>query len=299
MSWRFNSRPAKPRRVAPPMERLDVNDLHFADEMPAGLEVDLGTRGTAFVRVSDGPAGAPTVLLVHGLLATADLNWSLAIPALSSRFRVVAPDLRGHGRGIPTKRFTGTECADDLAAIVNALELGPVIVVGYSLGGLVAQLFVSRHPEMVAGLVLCATACSFQVPTEQPAFRLVEWAARRVPERIRRAAILALLSPRSANCSRGRWLMNQVRRHDTLAILDATAEAATFDSAAWLGVSACPAAVIVTSEDRVVPAASQWEMSQTLGGSALYEVAADHFACVKRPDEFNAVLLTACTGVAV
>lgn len=298
MFWKVNSRPAKARRAAPPVERLDVNDLHFADDMASGFEVDLPGRGIAFVRMADGPQGAPTVLLVHGLLATADLNWSLAIPALASRFRVVAPDLRGHGRGMPTRRFSATECADDLAAIVTKLELGPVIVVGYSLGGLVAQVFVHRHPTLAAGLILCATACSFDVPTEQPAIRMVAWAARRVPESLRRAAMLALLAPRSADCPRGRWLMAQVRRHDTRALLDATAEAATFNSTAWLAGSECPAAVIVTTEDRVVSASSQRDMSASLTGSAVYELEADHFACVKRPDEFNAALVTACAGVA-
>jgi 3-oxoadipate enol-lactonase len=297
MVWKFNSRSAKPRRKSPPMERLDLKDLHFADEMPSELNVELPGRGTAFVRVAEGPEGAPTVLLVHGILATADLNWSLAIPALASRFKVVAPDLRGHGRGIPTRRFAGEECADDLAAIVNALRLGPVIVVGYSLGGLVAQLFVRRYPDLVAGLVLCSTACSFEVPTEQPAIRLVERVARRAPERIRRAALMALLAPRSANSDRGRWLMAQVRRHDTLAIMDATAEAAAFDSASWLGDSACPSAVVVTSEDRVVSPASQRQMSKTLGRAAHYEVVADHFACIKLPGVFNATLMTACLGL--
>ena len=298
MFWKVSSRPARPWRGAPPVERLDVNDLHFADQMASGHEVDLPGRGTAFVRVAKGPDGAPTVLLVHGMLATADLNWSLAIPALASCFRVVAPDLRGHGRGMPTRKFSAAECADDLAAIVAALELGPVIVVGYSLGGLVAQVFVRRHPTLVAGLVLCATACSFQVPTEQPAVRLAAWAALRAPEGLRRTAMLALLRPRSAHSPRGRWLMAQVRRHDTRALLDAIAEVAKFDSAPWLSDCACPAAVILTIEDRVVPAACQREMSESLSGSAVYELAADHFACVKLPDQFNATLLTACVGVA-
>ena len=298
MFWKFNSRPAKSRRVSRPVERLDLNDLHFAEEMPAGLSIDLPGRGTAFVRISEGPEGAPTVLLVHGLLATADLNWSLAMPALASRFRVVAPDLRGHGRGMPTRRFTGSECADDLAAIVKVLGLGPVIVVGYSIGGLVAQLFARRHRELVAGMVLCATACSFEVPTNRPLFRLADRIARRAPERARRAALTAMLAPRSADCARGRWLMAQVRQHDTLAILDATAEAAKFNSEPWLGGSTCASAVIVTSEDVVVSAASQRQMSRTLVGSASYEVAGDHFACIKRPTEFNAALMAACVGLA-
>src|SRR5260370_137734 len=115
--------------------------LHCAEEMAAGRRLDLPDRATIFVREATGPVGARTVLLVHGLLGTADLNWSLAIPELSSRFRVIAPDLRGHGDGIATRRFDGGQCADDLAAIVELLELGRVIVAGYSLGVLVAQLF--------------------------------------------------------------------------------------------------------------------------------------------------------------
>ena len=287
----------KKRRPAVAIERLDVADLHFADELPEGRLVDLPGRGTAFVRVAGGPSGAPTVLLLHGLMATADLNWSLAIPALATKFNVLAPDLRGHGRGLPTERFSGDECADDIAAIVRTLGLGPVIVVGYSLGGLVAQIFVRRYPELVAGVVLCATASRFDVPTGKGFGQLLDRMARRVPEAVRRAVMLAVLAPKSANSERGRWLMSEVRRHDTLAVLDATAEAARFNSGAWLGASTCPAAVIVTQDDVVVSAEAQRELAQVLGRPSVYEIEGDHFACIKRPREFNAALVAACAGV--
>lgn len=286
----------KPRR--PAIERLDVADLHFADELPQGRMIDLPGRGTAFVRVADGPAGAPTVLLLHGLMATADLNWSLAIPELATRFRVVAPDLRGHGRGMRTERFSAEECADDLAAILEAIGTGPVIVVGYSLGGLVAQTFVRRHPQLVAGLVLCATASSFDVPTASGLMRLVEVAARRVPEKFRRAAMLALLAPRSADSERGRWLMSEVQRHDTLALLDAAAEAARFNSAAWVGAGGFRSAVIVMQDDRVVPPEAQRELARSLARADVYEIEGDHFACIKRPADFNNALVSACAGLA-
>ena len=75
---------------------------------------------------------------------------------------MVAPDLRGHGRGIRSRRpFRLEDCADDLAALVEQLGCGPVVVVGYSMGGLVAQLLWRRHPDLVAGLVLCSTARVF------------------------------------------------------------------------------------------------------------------------------------------
>lgn len=284
------------RPSAPTIERLDVKDLHFADEMPAGREVELPGRGTAFVRVADGPEGAETVLLVHGLFATADLNWSLAIPALASRYRVVAPDLRGHGRGLPTRRFDGEECADDLAAIVQTLRLGKVIVVGYSLGGMVAQLFARRYPEMVGGLVLCATASTFQVPTAHGPLRAVDWAARRAPEPLRRAALMAILAPKSASSPRGKWLMSQVRMHDTMAMLEAVAVAGRFDSAGWIGTNPGPATVIVTTEDQTVPVETQRALARALGGSS-QEIVGDHFACIKRPREFNAALVAACHRV--
>ena len=285
------------RRPRLAVERLDVAELQFADELPEGRMIELPGRGTAFVRIAAGPAGAPTVLLLHGLMATADLNWSLAVPALAARFNVVAPDLRGHGRGLSTARFSGEECADDLAAIVQALELGRVIVVGYSLGGLIAQLFVRRHPEMVAGIVLCATASRFDVPTENGVVRLVEQAVRRIPESLRRTAMLALLAPKSADSPRGRWLMSEVRRHDTMALLDAIAEAARFNSASWLGAFTCAAAVIVTQDDMVVSPEAQRELAGLLGRSSVHEVAGDHFACIKRPREFNEALVAACAVV--
>jgi 3-oxoadipate enol-lactonase len=288
-----NPRPTTRRNAA--MERLDISELHFADELPEGRYIELPGRGKAFVRIMQGPAGAPTVLLVHGLLATADTNWSLAMPELAVRFRVVAPDLRGHGRGMATRSFSGEECADDLAAIVETLELGRVIVVGYSLGGLVAQIFARKYPQLVAGIVLSATAAAFQVPTESGPLHLLERVVRRLPESVRRAVMMAILKPRGARCARGRWLMEQVRRHDTLAILDATAEAALFDSLPWIGSIAAPAAVIVTSLDPVVSPESQHQLARALESTDVCEVAGDHFTCIKRPREFNAALVSACT----
>ena len=290
------AQPASRRRPRLAIERLKMADLYFADELPEGRLIELPGRGKAFVRIASGPEGAPTVVLLHGLMATADLNWSLAIPALAERFNVVAPDLRGHGRGLPTRRFTGEECADDVAAIVRALDLGRVIVVGYSLGGLVAQLFARRYPELVSGIVLCATASKFEVPTGNGVAHLLERAVRRLPETMRRAAMLALLAPKSVRNDRGRWLVSEVRRHDTLAMLDAIGEAARFDSAPWLGEGTCGAAVIMTQDDRVVSPEAQMELAKVLGRGRVFEVRGDHFVCIKRPDEFNAVLVAACVG---
>src|SRR5215468_296544 len=130
--------------------------------LPFGRKVVLPGRGTTFVREAGSAAAPSTVLLIHGWLASAGLNWAPVFAPLGKHFRVIAADLRGHGRGIRTqRRFRLEDCADDLAALVDDLGCGPVIAVGYSMGGLIAQLLWRRHPGLVAGLVLCSTTHTF------------------------------------------------------------------------------------------------------------------------------------------
>ena len=120
--------------------------------IPLGRRVELPGRGTTFVREIPGPPGAPTVVLLHGLIASGGLNWFQAFAPLSEHFRVLAPDMRGHGRGIRTwSRFRLADCADDVAALLDHLEVDRVVAAGYSMGGPIAQLLWHRHPEKVAG----------------------------------------------------------------------------------------------------------------------------------------------------
>jgi len=124
-------------------------------EFPSGGPLVLPGRGTTFVRKIDGPLGAPTLLLLHGWTATADLNWFRCYKPLSEHFNVVALDHRGHGHGIRSRRLVRLEdCADDAVAVCDVLGIEQFIPVGYSMGGPIAQLIWRRHPERVSGLVL-------------------------------------------------------------------------------------------------------------------------------------------------
>lgn len=100
-----------------------------------------------------GPAGAPALLLVHGWGGDGR-EWSPHAESLAGRFRVVVPDLRGHGRSpVPDEGNTPVEMADDLAALVDGLGTGPVVAVGHSMGGQVVNLLAVRRPGLVRSVV--------------------------------------------------------------------------------------------------------------------------------------------------
>jgi len=273
--------------------------------MSAGGPVEVDGRGAPYVRRLPGPPGSATVVLLHGLSGSADLTWKPSYGALVRRFSAVAPDLRGHGRGIPhgggTYRLE--DCADDVAALVRTLCAGRVIVVGYSMGGAVAQLVWHRHPEVVAGLVLCSTAANFRLPAHE---RLMVAAAlttgaflRTVPPLFRLGFDTAssLLVGHLDDPTR-EWARGEFGRCGFDTALAAAMAVAGFTSQPWISTVDVPAAVVLTTQDRVVPPSRQRELAELIPGSVVHEVDAGHGACLNAVDRFLPAFLAACRQVA-
>ena len=260
-------------------------------------------RGTTFIRHVPGPPGAPTLLLLHGWMATADLNWFTSFPVLGARFQVLALDHRGHGRGIRSWRpFRLEDCADDAAALLEELRLDQVIPVGYSMGGAVAQLLWQRHRRLVAGEVLCATSRSFsaQHPGSQMWFSsllALSVAARLMPKPVLRQ-LLAQVVRRRAQRLLDEWGLSELERGDTATLLHAGWSLGRFDSGDWIGSLDVPAAVLVNTQDQVVSPRRQLELADSIPGATVHPVEAGHTACVTNQEAFLPSLLEACTSVA-
>ena len=272
-----------------------------AAELPEGRSVELSGRGTTFVREAGDPA-APALLLLHGWTATADLSWRGTFPALAARFHVLALDHRGHARGIRADgRFRLEECADDAAALVEALGIDRVVPVGYSMGGPVAQLLWRRHPELVEGLVLCATSRTFNgTPRERAMFGLLSGAsmtARRLPPDRRAALAMKLMARRHVDTDAWAWASEAIASHDWLAIIEAGREIGRFDSRPWAGDIDVPTAVVVTTRDRVVPPARQYELAAAIPGASVHPIAGDHAVCLAQCDELVPALVAAVDSV--
>jgi pimeloyl-ACP methyl ester carboxylesterase len=100
----------------------------------------------------------PPLVLVHGLGGSA-ANWTELAPLLARDYRLLVPDLPGHGRSEPLAAVSGLQpYADRVAAVVEHEAMAPAPVVGHSLGGLVVLRLALRRPELVSALVLAASA---------------------------------------------------------------------------------------------------------------------------------------------
>ncbi|WP_162621175.1 alpha/beta fold hydrolase [Deinococcus arenae] len=119
-----------------------------------------------FVYRVTGIADRTTVLALHGMGRDGS-DWDATAQALAPEFRLVAPDLRGHGQSVRTGQYSLEAMRDDVAAFVDALQLDDFVLLGFSLGGVVAYLYVQARREHVRQLVTVDTP----LPTtwEQPA----------------------------------------------------------------------------------------------------------------------------------
>ncbi|MBW2231401.1 MAG: alpha/beta fold hydrolase [Deltaproteobacteria bacterium] len=263
-------------------------------------EVQLGQHGTTRIRDIPGPPAAATVMLLHGLGATARLNWGPCFRPLSEHFRVLSLDHRGHGRGLRTHRFRLEQCADDAAALARARGLERFIAVGYSMGGPIASLTWRRHPDQVAGLVLCATARHFMPRNVARAARIALPAAARMARLAPSTARERLLQRMLARIEHPE-LRERIHRefagHDPASVIQATHALSGFSSHDWIGSVDVPTAVIVTTRDELVPPRRQVELAASIAGAEVFEVDGDHGACVARADLFVPALIAACRSV--
>ena len=265
-------------------------------DAPPARTLTIADVGELFLRDTGG--SGPAVMLLHGWTASADLNWWGAYNDLQAAgYRVLAIDHRGHGRGLRTAEpFSLAACAADAAAAIEELGCAPATVVGYSMGGAVAQLLARDHSRSISGLVLSGTAQHWQDPGLRRYWRVMgplSFALSLAPRAswkwgMAYAGVRA--TPETA------WLMTEMVRHSARDIAEAGRELGRFDSRPWLSTVTVPSAVVVTTNDEVVPPSKQREMAAALR-AAVFEAPINHIEITTRPGLYNPVLLKAIEAV--
>jgi pimeloyl-ACP methyl ester carboxylesterase len=271
--------------------------------LPLGTLVRVPDRGDVFVRYQAGPHRATTVLLLHGWMASADLNWLGTFPELAGRYHVVAMDHRGHGRGIRTREpFCLEDCADDAAGLLRELGVRDAVVAGYSMGGPVALLLARRHPDLVRGLVLVASAAELaRTGLSRGMGTMVHLLGPLVrsglPDRMlagvagSRPAFLGELAELTP------WMAGEMKRLHPSDIVGAGRAIVGFDARPWLAELGAPAASVVTLRDLVVGPDRQRSTAAALGAPVI-EVDGGHAVCVTDPEVLGGAVRRAVDVVA-
>jgi len=241
----------------------------------------------------DDLGAGPPVVLLHGFMLSRAL-WAHAAPDIAHRgWRAIVPDLRGFGDTPPVPSCSMADHADDCAALLEHLGIRePVVVVGLSMGGLLALEFFARHRARVRalGLIDC------RVAGETPEGRVVrETTARAALEQGSRAAgekmFSILFGPGVSESLRARWLAILERTPPQGAAAGARALADRADHTATLARIDVPTLVVCGEHDAITPVELMRSIASRIPG-ACFEIipGAGHMTPVERPAEFNKIL---------
>ena len=279
------------RRMRRRLERME-NEPPIPPYLPPGRVVLVPGRGEVFVREQEGPADGPTIVLLHGFTVSADLNWWAAYEPLRDLGRVIAIDHRGHGRGLRSEQpFTLEAAADDVAGVLEALEVRSAIVVGYSMGGPISMLTWRRHPELVDGLVFEATALEWRAARRE---RLM-WKGIGVIEyffRSRRSSSLVdrwlreAIFVQPALAEHRAWFKGELTRGDPSDLANAGRALGEYDARPFASSVDVPTAVLVTTKDRLVRPRKQRALAKATRAEVV-ELVADHDAPFINGKEFG------------
>lgn len=251
----------------------------------------------------DGPG--PVVVLLHGF--PLDLSmWDAQRETIGSMYRVITPDLRGHGRtAAPDGIYPVDDMADDVIELLDALKISePVVLGGLSMGGYIALSIAVRYPKRLRGLMLMDTRASADSPE---AARIREELAREVEETESAGPVVASMLPKlfgPAGTARRPELVGQMREVMERTVPRAVAGtlrglAARPDRTADLSRITLPTLVMTGSDDAMIPIEESRAMSSAIPNAELVIIPdSGHLAPVENPAPANAAILRFLSSLA-
>lgn len=243
-----------------------------------------------------GDEGAPVVFLAHSLSADSGIWAEQVPPLLAAGWRVLRLDMRGHGGSdAGGEDYTMASLAQDVASLLDYLEIKKVHFVGLSIGGMIGQTFALDFPERILSLMLCGTSPSALeggMDLWKPRFDAIE----------REGSVEPL-----ANATMGRWFtdefatrkLGRLRQiHDTVSLTSPEGYRGganainSFDVRDRLPRLDVPTLVLCGNEDTGTPPEGNRRIAELVPGARYVELEkARHIPMVQYPELFSKILL--------
>ena len=248
------------------------------------------------IAYSDQGTGLPIVFLHAFPLSRA--MWGTQENALSSQFRIITIDLRGHGESdAPLWRYTFDQSADDVSALLDQLAIRQALFVGLSMGGYILFAFYQKYSARVKGLILADTRAQADTKEGKDGrFQMAQTAYKKGPSAIADIMIPKLLSPATVQTKQD--LVQQVRAmiegNQISGIAgDLMAMAERPDSVPLLSQIICPTQIIVGELDQATPPSDARLMADQISNARLAVIPnAAHLANMEQPEAFNRIVAT-------
>ena len=245
--------------------------------------------------VDAGNPAAQTVVLIHGFPFSLEM-WSQQIELLKKDYRVIAYDVRGHGRsGVADGQYTLEFFVDDLVGLLDHLKIARAVLCGLSMGGYIALRAAERNPERLRALILCDT----QSTADSNEGRLKRAASIKSiktngVDAFAEGFVKAVFAPSSliTKTDRVGTIKNIIQSNSSLGICGTLlALAARTDTTASLSGIKVPTLILVGESDAVTPPRASQEMHDKIPNSEFYTIAnAAHMSNIENPEAFNGYL---------
>jgi pimeloyl-ACP methyl ester carboxylesterase len=237
------------------------------------------------------------LLMIMGI--SGDLQgWALQVPELSKHFRVITYDNRGAGRSsAPDRPYSIKQMAGDACALLDHLGIAKTHVLGFSMGGYVAQEFAIAHPERVNKLILLATAPSIDGFGRVLVRSLMDMRRSSMSrEQFVRAMAPFLYSPELLDDEDRyeRAILNSVSNpysQSDVGFLRQAEAILDFDASDRIANVKSPALVVVGKDDILVPPRNSEKLAKLLPSATLKELSGGHIGCIEYPAEYNGAFL--------
>lgn len=251
----------------------------------------------ARLNVVESGEGQETLLMLHGLLFSRQM-FDAQVGAMGSRFRCVRMDFRGQGDSEVTRSGYDLETlAEDAIALIEYLDCGPVNLLGFSMGGMVAQRVALKRPELLRSLVLLNTSAEAEPMRKRPRFALLNLAARFLGlEKVAPKILPLLFSDRfiedpACRQERERWLA-MVTANDRIgasrAVRGVVSRKSIIDRISGIQL---PTLIVTADQDRATSRAKAQHMHERIEGSKLVTIRdSGHMTTAEKPGEVNRAL---------